>query len=87
VIVMGNKNHRFPQRQPSATATDLQRLTEVRKAIELEQIFERKDQARILSEILKRHGYDMPAEESYRLLAMRRESVTHPVCGAGLART
>jgi hypothetical protein len=85
---MGNKNFRRPkQREPSSTAAKIQQIAEVRRAIELEQIFERKDQACILSEILKRHGYDMPPWESYRLLAMRRESVTYPVCGAELARS
>ena len=73
---MGNKMHRRPkQPQPCAAAPAIQRITEVRRAIELEQRFERKNQALILSEILKRHDYDMPPDEAWRLLAIRRESV------------
>lgn len=85
---MGNKNFRRPkQPQPCAATPALQRITEVRRAIELEQIFERKNQALILSEILKRHDYDMPPSEAWRLLAIRRESVINPSCGVMLTRT
>ena len=72
---MGNKMHRGPKPQPCAAAPAIQRITEVRRAIELEQIFERKNQALILSEILKKHDYDMPPSEVWKLLAIRRESV------------
>ena len=76
MISMGNKNFRRPQQpQPSPATVELQRITEIRRAIELEQHFERRNQALILSDILRRHDYDMPAEESYRLLAIRREAV------------
>ena len=78
---MGNKMHRGPKPQPCAAAPALQRITEVRRAIELEQKFERRNQALILSEILKKHDYDMPPDEAWRLLAIRRESVINPSCG------
>ena len=73
---MGNKNRRSPKPEPSASAETLQRITDLRKAIEIEQRLERKEQHAILSEILKRHGYDIPPGEAYRLLAIRRESVS-----------
>lgn len=79
---MGNPNRRFPkQPQPCAAAPAIQRITEVRRAIELETLFERRNQAMILSDILKKHNYDVPPEESYRLLAIRREATINPVCG------
>ena len=80
--------HRRPkQPQPCAAAPALQRITEVRLAIELEQRFERRNQALILSEILKKHDYDIPPEEAYRLLAIRRESVINPSCGVMQEKT
>lgn len=79
---MGNKNFRRPrQPQPSTTAPAIQRITEVRRAFELEVRLERRSQAAILSAIREQNGGDVPPEESYRLLAIRRESViSNPTC-------
>jgi hypothetical protein len=79
---MGNKNSRRPrQPQPSTTAPAIQRITEVRRALELEILLERRSQAAMLSAIREQNNGDVPPGESWRLMAIRRESTIAPACG------
>jgi hypothetical protein len=79
---MGNKNFRRPkQPQPSTTAAPaIQHITEVRRALELEILLERRSQAAILSAIREQNNGDVPPGESYRLLAIRRVATINPAC-------
>lgn len=81
MIPMGNKNFRRPrQPQPSPAAPAIQRITEVRRALELEVRLERRGQAAILSAIREQNNGDVPVGESWRLLAIRREATISPAC-------
>ena len=85
---MGNKNSRRPrQPQPSTTAPAIQRITEVRRALELEVRLERRSQAAILSVIREQNNGDVPAGESWRLMAIRREATISPACGGMQEKT
>ena len=82
---MGNKNFRRPrQPQPSTAAPAIQHITEVRRALELEVLLERRSQAAMLSEIRARNNGDVPPGESWGLLAIRRETTINPACGVGM---
>jgi hypothetical protein len=71
-------------RRPSTAAPAIQRITEVRRVLELETLFERRSQAAILSAIREQNGGDVPPGESYRLLAIRREATINPACRVGM---
>ena len=60
---------------------ELDRITATNRAIRLEQVFERKRQHVILSDLLRKYGHDIPPDKAWALLAERRESVS----GAGYA--
>ena len=83
---MGNKNFRRPK-QSSTTAPANQRIIEVRRALELETRLERRSQAAILSVIREQNNGDVPAGESWRLMAIRREATISPACGGMQEKT
>lgn len=68
----------LPQNQPARGRV------EARYAFELETIFQRKTQAQIYEDLIRKHRGDVPVRECWNHLADRREAAIITTRGAGL---